>query len=736
MTLDFLPSQSATAPSQVASGLDAPIDAAAADFQQGLRMAINPQVGETHSDSATSGETLAEQSGVPTITEGSDELSLAPLTPATATRGVISLEQQLQAQLDAAITEFNPLSTDITTNSPAVDSAIAMSANGQAVPVDWAEPAAVHQHDFNPLPEQFEALPSMPSGTLRTAASLQSVNLVSVSAETTLPAINDSSSTVASSIGTTTLAGITQPAIDEQLAAIPELTSQATDNSTTSAPAEITTNPTSHIGTPSPRVRLLAVEQSPQEQTPIGPQISTPETDFAPLPSMLRSQACCSSATTSPTNATQPPASIPLQSPLDSMVTASKSDAAASTSPPQGHTNPSPGSQSELIHAQAAIPATSFDADSLLSQDTKANSVLNPVSHTAEHAAISVSVDATHITAEPLSKTTAETSFEVAVSEQHRSNPHDHSDVRPSAEPHHNGALHRVAAQTINEITATVPQVPSDGHVDDERPGPQPQEPARSIPSQVPFVEIGRRADRISPERQVSDELLVPEKQDLEFSESPRSDVLSFAIPSVSSVSLAADLVGEITSAHSEEASARDSFVRTEMPAGNVVQNVDPQRPTTTLSTTILGNHAPGVPGDRTEPTTTVRQVIGAMQQAVESSERLRVHLNPPELGTVMVEVSRTPHGLVAKIEFSNASTQQAVANSLPELHRTLSQTGIVIDRVEVTIRDQRPDSPERQPREERGRQQQRFSQQQQEQERQQRQQRRFVDEELDREAA
>lgn len=125
-------------------------------------------------------------------------------------------------------------------------------------------------------------------------------------------------------------------------------------------------------------------------------------------------------------------------------------------------------------------------------------------------------------------------------------------------------------------------------------------------------------------------------------------------------------------------------------------------------------------PGKMTEPGVAVTQVVSAMQQAVDSSEKLRVHLNPPELGTVMVEVSRSPHGIVAKIEFSNASTQQAVQNSLPELHRALAHSGIVMDRVEVTIRDQQPETPERQPRDERGRQQQSFNQSRQEQSRQQ----------------
>ena len=124
--------------------------------------------------------------------------------------------------------------------------------------------------------------------------------------------------------------------------------------------------------------------------------------------------------------------------------------------------------------------------------------------------------------------------------------------------------------------------------------------------------------------------------------------------------------------------------------------------------------------GPLAEPGTAVTQVVSAMQQAVDSNEKLRVHLNPPELGTVLVEVSRSPHGIVAKIEFSNAGTQQAVQTSLPELHRALAQSGIVMDRVEVTIRDQKQEAPERQPRDERGRQQQGFNQSRQEQSRQQ----------------
>lgn len=135
------------------------------------------------------------------------------------------------------------------------------------------------------------------------------------------------------------------------------------------------------------------------------------------------------------------------------------------------------------------------------------------------------------------------------------------------------------------------------------------------------------------------------------------------------------------------------------------------------------------------EPTHPLRQVVSAMNQAVESGERLRVHLNPPELGTVMIEVARTSHGIVAKIEFSNASTQQTVANSLPELHRSLSQTGIVMDRVEVTIRDQRSESQDGQSREDRGRQQ-GFQQQRQEHERQRREQQRRFEQEREEQAA
>ena len=123
-----------------------------------------------------------------------------------------------------------------------------------------------------------------------------------------------------------------------------------------------------------------------------------------------------------------------------------------------------------------------------------------------------------------------------------------------------------------------------------------------------------------------------------------------------------------------------------------------------------------------TDRSQVVHQVLSVIQQATESNERLRVHLNPPELGSVLVEVARHPQGIVAKIEFTNAVTQQTVTSSLPDLQQSLARSGVVVDRVEVVIRDSSTPNEER-PRGEQRRhqQQQSFGQSQQRQQQQQR---------------
>lgn len=768
MPLDFLHSQSATAPNRVASGLQKPSESDASNFQQGLQTAINPQVDESRSDTTTSVETSMSEppkaatldrtvaasspdhTGEPhSMTDESDIPSTTPITPATATDEAISSEQQIPAPFDAAIGELDPQSTDSTQNSSAVNLVLALSANGKSVRVDWAEPEAIGQQGIMPWHEPFSSLPSMPSGPMRSSANPLNGYSVPSPDEQLLQATNNKSSTAARDVGTMIPGAmtLTPSAFDGLLAATSELNHQSTDNIGAFAPPATTTSPTNGVDKQSVLVRLIAIERASPEQAQLVTDISSPETAFTPLPSMCRANAGSPSGTTTQTSSSQPAASMSTAAVLDSMVIASKSNVAAISSSLQQMTDPSQDSLPGRFHTNSAIPSAALSAVSPLTQSPETNSVLaiNNDQAAPDRLSLPAAIDVTQITTTQRIVTHAETRIELTFHEQQVTERQDHSNVQQPLMPRDDGSLDML----VDEVAAMLPHPSIARDLDAEHASPQQPEhsntrPPQSVPSILQRADAGTMTPSTTPRPHTSEKVPGDQQPNIKLPDAPGTDVLSFALPSVAGTALVADLANGTVSAQLDDQPIGSSLAQTEFGAEDVALNTVSHAPTanalnmsssTQLSALHLDTDSSAVRGNHTEPTATVRQVIGAMQQAVESNERLRVHLNPPELGTVMVEVSRTQHGIVAKIEFSNASTQQTVANSLPELHRTLSQTGIVMDRVEVTIRDQRPESPERQPREERGRQQQSFSQQQ-NQERQQRQQRRFIEEELDREAA
>jgi len=772
MTLDFLHSQSATAPSRAASGPPKPSGSDASDFQQGLQTAITPQLDESRSDTMTSVETSiseppkpatldrtvaassTDHTGEPhSMTDVSDVPSATPIIPATATSEAISPEQQIPAQFDVAIAELDPQSTDSTQNSSAVNLVLALSANGKSVRVDWAEPEPIGQQGITPWHEPFSSLPSMPSGPMRSSANPQNVNSVPSPDEQLLRATGGTSSTAARDVGTMTPGSmtLTPSAFDGLLAATSELNHQVIDSTGAFAPSATTSSPTNGADKQSVLVRLIAIERALPEQAQLATDLSSPETAFAPLPSMCRANASSSSGTTTQTSSSQPATSMSTATVLDSMVVASKSNIAAISSSLQPMIDPLQDSLPGRFPTNSAIPSAALSVVSPLTQSAAMNSVfgVNNDQPAPDRFSPPTVVNVAQTTTTQHIVTQAETKIEITFHEQRTTAWQDHSNVQQPLMPRDDGSLDTLADESIYEVAGMLPHTSIARDLDAEHSSPQQLEHSntripQSVPSILPLADAETMTPSTTPRPHTSEKVPGDHQRNIKLPAAQGTDVLLFALPSVAGTGLVADLAKATVSAQPDDQPIGSSLAQTEFRAEDVALNTVSHGPTanalnmsssTQPSASHLGTDSSVVRSNHTEPTTTVRQVIGAMQQAVESNERLRVHLNPPELGTVMVEVSRTQHGIVAKIEFSNANTQQTVANSLPELHRTLSQTGIVMDRVEVTIRDQRPESPERQPREERGRQQQSFSQQQ-NQERQQRQQRRFMEEELDREAA
>ena len=88
-----------------------------------------------------------------------------------------------------------------------------------------------------------------------------------------------------------------------------------------------------------------------------------------------------------------------------------------------------------------------------------------------------------------------------------------------------------------------------------------------------------------------------------------------------------------------------------------------------------------------------IQEAVSAIQEAASSDSHIRVRLNPRELGTMLVDVSRTDGRIVARLEVESAAARIAILETLPELQQSLSRSGTAVDRVEVVLNEPRAES-------------------------------------------
>jgi flagellar hook-length control protein FliK len=113
-----------------------------------------------------------------------------------------------------------------------------------------------------------------------------------------------------------------------------------------------------------------------------------------------------------------------------------------------------------------------------------------------------------------------------------------------------------------------------------------------------------------------------------------------------------------------------------------------------------------------------IQDAVSAIQEATSGDSHIRVRLNPRELGNMLVDVSRTENGIVARLEVESAAARVAILETLPDLQQSLSRSGSTVDRVEVVLTETRAESgrqesDQSQPREQQSRQERQSSNQQ-----------------------
>lgn len=136
----------------------------------------------------------------------------------------------------------------------------------------------------------------------------------------------------------------------------------------------------------------------------------------------------------------------------------------------------------------------------------------------------------------------------------------------------------------------------------------------------------------------------------------------------------------------SVDATKSDAASRTIEPIADAVTTnfvSSPAGNSTTANTTQFRTEA-----RESHPTQLGHQVLTAIQKAADEGSHLRMQLTPPSLGSLIVDVSRTENGIVARLEFSNPAAQQVALQNLPDLQQTLAQQGIKVDRIEIQSQD------------------------------------------------
>lgn len=81
------------------------------------------------------------------------------------------------------------------------------------------------------------------------------------------------------------------------------------------------------------------------------------------------------------------------------------------------------------------------------------------------------------------------------------------------------------------------------------------------------------------------------------------------------------------------------------------------------------------------------KRVADAVVRAATTGPReLRIRLNPPELGTLQVEIRQRDGGIVARLQVDNSTAQRAVLDQLPALSEQLSGRGHQVERIDVQL--------------------------------------------------
>jgi flagellar hook-length control protein FliK len=92
----------------------------------------------------------------------------------------------------------------------------------------------------------------------------------------------------------------------------------------------------------------------------------------------------------------------------------------------------------------------------------------------------------------------------------------------------------------------------------------------------------------------------------------------------------------------------------------------------------------PESPSREAELNRFVDRLAASVRQANDSGSRLQIRLNPPELGSMQIEVSARDGVISARLDVHTAAAHRAVLDNLAELRDVLVHNGTTVERIDV----------------------------------------------------
>lgn len=184
-----------------------------------------------------------------------------------------------------------------------------------------------------------------------------------------------------------------------------------------------------------------------------------------------------------------------------------------------------------------------------------------------------------------------------------------------------------------------------------------------------------------------------PEEDTLEVKEDVTAEETTETVEETTNV-----VVDEVTESDSEEMessgdeSTESHFVKTE-----TVRNTDSQTTESHTFTFDASTNTITIEVNGTETVQTLPTYVSVTDLIEQFTEQARVHitqdttkmemlLNPEHLGKLYLEITEQEGAITAKIQTQNAIVKEALEMQIADLRQNLSQAGVKVDAIEVTI--------------------------------------------------